>query len=297
MRRELGLYPYRVQLAQTLHRGDEARRWEFTRWLVQQCADDNGFFDKLLMSDEAKFHLDGTVSKHNCRIWATEQPAVFQTASTFSPSLTVWCAMTAGGVARPYFFESSSGEPLTVTAQRYQNMLQQFFLPWLRRHHYELSTLWFQQDGATAHTAASSLRFLQGKFPSRVISKQGSVNWPPRSPDLSALDFFLWGYLKNEVYKEPVATLTALKARIRHCIRALPQTTLQATMRDSLMAHVWSVCAGTEGTSKTCCFVLDRTVAGSVFLMYISSSQLELWGIVRLQNSLGCATHIFAKRL
>ena len=50
---------------------------------------------------------------------------------------------------------------------------------------------WFQQDGATPHTAAASRLWLQQRFPGRVISLKEEVQWAPHSPDLSPLDFFL----------------------------------------------------------------------------------------------------------
>ena len=33
------------------------------------------------------------------------------------------------------------------------------------------------------------------------VSKRGDINWPTRSPDLSPIDVFLWGYLKSIVFK------------------------------------------------------------------------------------------------
>ncbi|KAF2367907.1 hypothetical protein FHG87_001352, partial [Trinorchestia longiramus] len=41
------------------------------------------------------------------------------------------------------------------------------------------------------------------------------VEWPPRSPDLTPCDFFLWGYLKNKVYFSPPQDLEELQNRIR----------------------------------------------------------------------------------
>lgn len=43
---------------------------------------------------------------------------------------------------------------------------------------------WFQQDGATCHTA----REIAASFPDRVISRFGDQNWPARSYDLTPLD-------------------------------------------------------------------------------------------------------------
>ncbi|GFT81170.1 uncharacterized protein TNCV_3882741 [Trichonephila clavipes] len=56
--------------------------------------------------------------------------------------------------------------------------------------------LWFQQDGATCHTARATIDLLKDTFGDRLISRFGPVNWPPRSCDLTPLDYFLWGYVK-----------------------------------------------------------------------------------------------------
>ena len=102
--------------------------------------------------------------------------------------------------------------------------------PQLEHHQVPLQSLWFQQDGARPHTAASTLTLLQGAFPGKVISKGGSVQWPPRFPDLSLPDFFLWGLIKAKVYQTRVQSLRALKQRIRAAVRAVPQATLKAAM-------------------------------------------------------------------
>ena len=57
--------------------------------------------------------------------------------------------------------------------------------------------IWFQQDGATAHTAGKTMDMLRMNCPLRVISIFGDIPWPSRSPDLSPLDFFLYRYLKK----------------------------------------------------------------------------------------------------
>ena len=106
----------------------------------------------------------------------------------------MWCGLFSRRIIGPYFFQSGRGARSvvqTVTGVRYRAMLESFVLPELRRQHYPISRLWFQQDGATPHTTRGVLAFLAGAFPGKVISKKGDVPWPPRSPDLSPLDFFL----------------------------------------------------------------------------------------------------------
>ena len=86
------------------------------------------------------------------------------------------------------------------TSERYVEMLRNFLRPQLRSLRVNMEDMWFQQDGATAHTARASMTAVRQTFPQHVISSFGDVPWPPRSPDLSACDFFLWGYLKSKEY-------------------------------------------------------------------------------------------------
>jgi len=98
-------------------------------------------------------------------------------------------------------------------------------------------TLWFQQDGATAHTAEISIAALRRLLPQRVISCFGDVPWTPRSPDLTAPDFFLWGYLKSKVYSTCPTDLHALKENIWEKIAKISEETLQA-VTCSFLTHV-----------------------------------------------------------
>ncbi|GFT34643.1 uncharacterized protein TNCV_1535861 [Trichonephila clavipes] len=78
--------------------------------------------------------------------------------------------------------------------------------------------LWFQQDGATCHTARATIDLLKDTFGDRLISRFGPVNWPPRCCDLTPLDYFLWGYVKSLVYADKPRTLGHLEDNIRRVI-------------------------------------------------------------------------------
>jgi hypothetical protein len=70
---------------------------------------------------------------------------------------------------------------------------------------------WLQQNGASSHTANSTMEMLKQFFDDRIISKN---LWPPRSPDLTPPDYFLWGYLKQVVYSNRPQTFEDLKQNI-----------------------------------------------------------------------------------
>ncbi|GFS66989.1 transposase [Trichonephila clavipes] len=87
------------------------------------------------------------------------------------------------------FFKNDEGHKVTVNGDRYRAMITNFFIPELKNH--DVQELWFQQDGATCHTARATIDLLKDTFGDRLISRFGPVNWPPRSCDLTPLDYFL----------------------------------------------------------------------------------------------------------
>jgi hypothetical protein len=164
------------------------------------------------MSDEAHFHLRGTVNKQNFRYWSAANSHELHQRPTYDPKVTVLCTVWSRGVTGPSFFENEDGKACTVTSQRYTEMINEFLPP-------NNGTSWFQQDGATAHTTVISISVLCRLFPQRAISRFGNMPWPPRSPDLTAPDSLLWGYLKENIREE---------------IAIISEETLQAVMRSFL---------------------------------------------------------------
>jgi hypothetical protein len=74
---------------------------------------------------------------------------------------------------------------------------------------------WFQHNGALPHFSRGVCGILDQQYPDRWIGRGGPRHWPPRSPDLNALDFFLWGHVNNVIYREPVNTKEELRDRIQ----------------------------------------------------------------------------------
>jgi len=162
-----------------------------------------------------------------------------------SEKVTVWCGVSAFGVFGPYFFENATGQSVTVTSDRYVELLREFLNYELGRPHVDTRLVWFQQDDATAHTAQYSMAVARGMFPQRVISRFGDVDWPPRSPNLSACDFFLWGYLKEKVYAHRPHTIQELKDCFREEIQGIPVNMLRKVM-DNIRQHA-KMCLTSNG--------------------------------------------------
>jgi len=130
----------------------------------------------------------------------------YRKKSTQSVSVTVWIGVSASGLVGPFFFEG------TVTGDSYVSMLNNNFLPSVEN--WPLGEMWFQQDGAPPHYSIAARNWLNDKFPNRWIGRRGSIEYPPRSPDLTPPDFFLWGVLKNSVYAKKPRTKDQLVAVI-----------------------------------------------------------------------------------
>lgn len=128
--------------------------------------------------------------------------------------------MASWGIVGPFFFYGN------VNTARYTEMLKEFVIPSLRRRR-RLRSTWFQQDGATCHTANETMNVLRDAFANRIISKRAEMEWPPRSPD-----FFLWGYLKSRVYTDRPRDLEQLKQRIRDEISRITPAVLRKVYKN-----------------------------------------------------------------
>lgn len=213
---DIGLHAYKIQLVQDLKPNDHQLRRTFGEWAEGIIAVDDEFPRNILFSDEAHFWLNGYVNKQNCRIWSKDNPQAFVQKPLHPEKLTVWCALWAGGIIGPYVFRDDEGHNVTVNGDRYRAMINNFLVPQLQG--IEIADKWFQQDGATCHTAGQTINLLRETFGDRIISRNGPVNWPPRSCDLSPLDYFLWGYVKSKVYADKPETIQQLEDNIRGVI-------------------------------------------------------------------------------
>ncbi|GFW08537.1 DUF4817 domain-containing protein [Trichonephila clavipes] len=67
-------------------------------------------------------------------------------------------------------------------------------------------------------TQLGQIDLLKDTFDDLLISRFRPVNWPPRSCDLTLLDYFLRGYVKSLVYADKPQTLDHLEDNIRRVI-------------------------------------------------------------------------------
>jgi hypothetical protein len=113
----------------------------------------------------------------------------------------------------------------SINVEAYQELIQQF----IALLQVDERNCWFQQDNATAHTAASTMVILNEFLGENVISRGF---WPPRSRNLTSPDFFLWSYLKDTVYLSNPRDLKQLKMNITRAIEEVNEGTLRKVARN-----------------------------------------------------------------
>ena len=214
LRKRLHMMPYRLQMLQFVSEEDKVIRRDFCIDMLQHNEDDAGFCERIIFSDESTFHLSGKVNTQNVRIWGTEPPRAVLQHVRDSPKINVFCAVSHMKVYGPFFFNGAT----------YLDMLQIWLMPQLNEQQDDFV---FQQDGAPPHWHTDVRDYLDEVLPHPWIGRATADNnalalWPPRSPDLTPCDFFLWGFVKDRVFVPPLPlNLDDLKHRGRYVTKGL----------------------------------------------------------------------------
>ena len=183
--KENDIKPYKFVSVQELLPDDLQKRIYFCNTILERNDDEhNVFVNNICFSDEATFHVNGTLNKHNRFIYGKENPKEFSEDKLIrSPSVTCW-AMTS-----PFFGLQFRILDNTMNGERYGELLQDVVFPLLSQRQHQRK--YYQQDGAPAHFHRNVKELLNQNLPNRWIGRDGAIPWPPRSPDLSVPDFFM----------------------------------------------------------------------------------------------------------
>ena len=96
----------------------------------------------------------------------------------------------------------------------------------------DIANIWFQQDGATCHTAEATLDILRPAFEDRIISSRADVVWPPRCCNLTPLHYYLWGAVKDKCYADKPETIDALNDDIRKAFDEIQLHTIDNVLKN-----------------------------------------------------------------
>lgn len=213
---EQQLRPYHFTRVQELLPRDFGPRKEFCQWFLRKLRHDRHFSRIVLFTDEASFTRKGIINFHNIHTWADENPNLLRIAnSQYQFSVNIWAGIIDDEIIGPVVL------PNRLNHESYLNFISND-LPELIPLHVR-DRMWFQHDGAPPHFAADVRAYLSETYGARWIGRGGPVRWPPRSPDINPLDFYLWGHLKEIVYKTPVHTREELMQRIDEAFQIIKE--------------------------------------------------------------------------
>jgi hypothetical protein len=134
-----------------------------------------------------------------------------------SPKVNVSFAFSRRRVFGQFFYAEDD-----VTGKVHPDMLENWLMPQLTDE--EVQGYIYQQDGAPPHWHKKVrdylIEHLLGRWFRRAAATSNAFcTWPPRSPDLTVCDFFLWGFFKDNVYVPPLQnTLPEMREHISTAI-------------------------------------------------------------------------------
>ncbi|GFX32849.1 uncharacterized protein TNCV_889851 [Trichonephila clavipes] len=228
------LHPFHYQRVQSLKECDFAPRQAFSQWYLQQ-------------------RIANPFLQPPC---CSQMRRLFRERDSFL--VNVGAGILGDHLIGPYIL------PDRLIGPRYLISLEQVLPELLDSAHVTAVTrtsMWFQQDGAPAHFSISVRNHLDSTCGERWIGRGGPVHWPPRSSDLSCLDYFFWGQMKSLVYETPVNSAEELVARISAAageIRNTPEmlSNVQRSMKRRIESHAAGVSSNTSFDSSFSFFSL-----------------------------------------
>jgi hypothetical protein len=206
--------PYKIRINHHLYPGDFQRRLNFCHWYIRQCQYVDNFKFNVIWTDEARVTSDGIFNRYNNHHWSDENHHVTKTRRRQGRfGFNIFCLMMGGKL---YYFTYDDN----LTSARYVELLRIHLLEFLDDIPLQnRASAWFQLDGAPPHNAILTRNFLEHFFFERWIGTHGPIKWPPRSPDITPLDFFLWGFLKNQIYTGHNNTINELRENVATAFR------------------------------------------------------------------------------
>lgn len=212
-----GWKPYKYLPVQKLEEGDYNRRLEFCSILMDRHFAEN-IFRKIVWTDESIFTTATKIyNRKNLHYWSNKnEKKIIEVKTQGRKSVKVWCAILRSRILGPIFYDEN------LNSARYFQLLSNNIQELIENQvpQIEIRNLIWQQDGAPYHRSQETSQYLSNRY-RYWIGENGNLAWPARSPDLTPMDYFLWGTLKEIVYKQKPTTVNELRHRIQEGVNFL----------------------------------------------------------------------------
>ena len=221
-RKDLRKRPYKIQTRHALEPGDPARRLRFCNWLLQMP---QGTLAETCIVDESNFYMNGTVSRQNTRRYADRNnpPRNFvYNKPKDRRKWVVFAAHVGNTIIGPVFLERS------IDNQVYWDLI---IVP-VSAGHFSNSRMGFFAECGICRMVllltVPNLFAIARKSFLAIVWLEGTSDWLASQNSrshLSSLDFYLWGTVKQRVYRQgPPASLQQLRNRITDAFNEIRHT-------------------------------------------------------------------------
>lgn len=250
LKKNLKMRAYRPTIVFAQKPEDKFSRVAFCQEMLRILERNPDFINKIWYSDESYFNLNGVPNRRNTVKWAANNPGHrIERLQKAQRGLSVWAAISKQGIIGPFFFHDGDDEddfnPTTVNYERYLAILQGFFWDqWTSQPNWRDN--FFMQDGAPPHFAVPVRDWLNTNLDGRWIGRGSpTMVWPPRSPDLTPCDSFLWGYIKNKVFARRPVTLPQLQNYVVDAFNTITEDMLTNVFMG--INHTYTTCIESGG--------------------------------------------------
>ena len=208
----MGLHTYKFQLTQELKVNDHRQCCLFADWASDYLEEDPNFGRKIIFSEEVHFWmLTSTVAIYGTmpiHMRFTRWQCIHKSYCLVQIlgrlhywSILFWKLRWWGHHCQWRALQNNDNRFLLSQIERYGCRFHVVPAGWCYGPHSG------RRNG-----------LLHERFQAMVISRRSDMNWPPRSCNLTTLDFFLWGFLKSQDYVNKLQSTSALKANITSTI-------------------------------------------------------------------------------
>ena len=208
LRKTLRFYPYKIKLIHAMKAEDGPARKRFADTMLQNICQDDRYLQKICLKTRQPFKS----LKLSTGIMSESGEPVIQESllrkNETHPKSTSDAGCSTTESLDPFFREP------TVTQNSYLEMLESFVYPQLQG----VQDVIFSRMVLSLIWTFGVRESLNQQFPGKRIGRGGPITWPARCPDVTPIDFFFWGYVKDCVFRNPLKNIEDLKDRITEVI-------------------------------------------------------------------------------
>jgi len=219
------LHAYHYTCVQHLREEDYPQRKRFCEDFLRRVDEDPEFPSRVIFSDESLFTREGIFNSHNMHVWNDENPRTIRVRNyQIRWKINVWAGIMGTKILGPVILPETLNDAsyLEFLAENLPEFLEEIPL-------FDRNRIIFQQDGAGPHNARIVTNYLNQQFPGRWMGRYGPIHWPARSPDFNPLNFFLWGYCKEVIYRRLPENVEELNDRLHYAVWDIENEVMEKT--------------------------------------------------------------------